>query len=346
MKTIISKIDINNIDKEELKKQAKLLCEGNTVIFPTETVYGLGANALDEDAVIKIYEAKGRPSDNPLIVHICEKSEVYNLAKDISEKAELIMDEFWPGPITIILNKKDIVPYRTSGGLDTVAIRMPSHPIAREIIKQSGLPIAAPSANISGRPSPTKADHVYEEMNGRVSGIVLGDDCNYGLESTVLDMTGDIPMILRPGSITKEDLESVVGEVTIDPSLAKKEDNKKAKAPGMKYTHYSPDAEVYIVSGQTNKVIDEINKLVHQNELKGLKTGVMCLSKNKDKYNGEVISLGDSLEQVGSKLFDALREMDKRNIDIVYSEEFPNIGVGQAIMNRLLKSAGYKIINV
>ena len=346
MKTIISKIDINNIDKEELKKQAKLLTEGNTVIFPTETVYGLGANALDEDAVIKIYEAKGRPSDNPLIVHICEKSEVYNLAKDISEKAELIMDEFWPGPITIILNKKDIVPYRTSGGLDTVAIRMPSHPIAREIIKQSGLPIAAPSANISGRPSPTKADHVYEEMNGRVSGIVLGDDCNYGLESTVLDMTGDIPMILRPGSITKEDLESIVGKVTIDPSLSKKEDNKKAKAPGMKYTHYSPDADVYIVSGQSNKVIDEINKLVHQNELKGLKTGVMCLSKNKDKYNGEVISLGESLEQVGSKLFDALREMDKRNIDIVYSEEFPNLGVGQAIMNRLLKSAGYKIINV
>ena len=345
MKTIISKIDINNIDKNELKKQAKLLSEGETVIFPTETVYGLGANALDEDAVIKIYEAKGRPSDNPLIVHICEKCEVYNLAKDVSEKAELIMDEFWPGPITIILNKKDIVPYRTSGGLDTVAIRMPSHPIAREIIKQSGVPVAAPSANISGRPSPTKANHVYEEMNGRVSGIVLGDDCNYGLESTVLDMTGDTPMILRPGSITKEDLESVVGQVTIDPSLANKEDNKKAKAPGMKYTHYSPDAEVYIVSGETNKVIDKINKLVYENELNGLKTGIMCLDENKDKYKGEVISLGNNLEEVGSNLFDTLREMDKRNIDIVYSEEFPNIGVGQAIMNRLLKSAGYKIIN-
>ena len=345
MKTIISKIDINNIDKNELKKQAKLLSEGETVIFPTETVYGLGANALDEDAVIKIYEANGRPSDIPLIVHICEKCEVYNLAKDVSEKAELIMDEFWPGPITIILNKKDVVPYRTSGGLDTVAIRMPSHPIAREIIKQSGVPVAAPSANISGRPSPTKARHVYEEMNGRVSGIVLGDDCNYGLESTVLDMTGDIPMILRPGSITKEDLESVVGQVTIDPSLAKKEDNKKAKAPGMKYTHYSPDAEVYIVSGETNKVIDKINKLVYENELNSLKTGIMCLDENKDKYKGEVISLGNNLEEVGSNLFDTLREMDKRNIDIVYSEEFPNIGVGQAIMNRLLKSAGYKIIN-
>ena len=203
MNTIISKIDINNIDKNEIKRQAKLLSEGKTVIFPTETVYGLGANALDEDAVKKIYEAKGRPSDNPLIVHIYDKEEVYNLAENINEKAKTIMDKFWPGPITIILNKKDIVPYRTSGGLETVAIRMPSHLIAREIIKEAGVPIAAPSANISGRPSPTKADHVYEEMNGRVSGIVLGGDCNFGLESTVLDVTTENPMILRPGSITK-----------------------------------------------------------------------------------------------------------------------------------------------
>ena len=326
MNTIISKIDIKNIDKNEIKKQAELIKEGKTVIFPTETVYGLGANALDENAVKKIYEAKGRPSDNPLIVHIYNKEEVYNLAKDINEKAETIMEHFWPGPITIILNKKDIVPYKTSGGLETVAIRMPSHSIAREIIKQAGVPIAAPSANISGRPSPTKADHVYEEMNGRVSGIVLGGDSNFGLESTVLDVTTDTPMILRPGSITKEDLEKVIGEVLIDPSLARKEDNDKAKAPGMKYTHYSPDADVYIVSGS------------------GLKTGVMCLEKNKDNYKGEVLSLGNTLEEVGSNLFDALRQMDKMNIDIVYSEEFPTDGVGQAIMNRLLKSAGYKTI--
>lgn len=344
MKTIISKIDINNIDKEELKKHAKLLNEGKTVIFPTETVYGLGANALDEDAVKKIYEAKGRPSDNPLIVHIYEKKEVYELAKSISKKSEIVMDKFWPGPITIILNKKEIIPYRTSGGLETVAIRMPSHPIARKIIKYAGVPIAAPSANISGRPSPTKANHVYEEMNGRVNGIVLGGDSSFGLESTVLDMTGDIPMILRPGSITKEDLEAVIGEVVMDPSLEKKEDNKKAKAPGMKYTHYSPDAEVYIVSGNEENIENKINELVKINLEKGLKTGVMCLEKNKDKYSGEVISLGRNLEEVGSNLFDVLREMDKRNIDIVYSEEFPKVGVGQAIMNRLLKSAGYKII--
>ena len=344
MNTIISKIDINNIDKNEIKKQSKLLSEGKTVIFPTETVYGLGANALDEDAVKKIYEAKGRPSDNPLIVHIYDKEEVYNLAENINEKAKTIMDKFWPGPITIILNKKNIVPYRTSGGLETVAIRMPSHLIAREIIKEAGVPIAAPSANISGRPSPTKADHVYEEMNGRVSGIVLGGDCNFGLESTVLDVTTENPMILRPGSITKEDLEKVIGEVSIDPSLEKKEDNKKAKAPGMKYTHYSPDADVYIVSGNIEDTISKINSLVVENNKKGLKTGVMCLEQNKNSYKGEVVSLGSTLEEVGSNLFDVLRQMDKMNIDIVYSEEFPRDGVGQAIMNRLLKSAGYKTI--
>lgn len=346
MKTIISKIDVNNINVEELKKQAELLKEGKTVIFPTETVYGLGANALDENAVKKIYEAKGRPSDNPLIVHIYDREEVRDLAKDISDKAEIVMDKFWPGPITIILNKKDIVPNTTSGGLDTVAIRMPSHKIARELIKQSGLPIAAPSANISGRPSPTKGNHVKEEMDGRVSGIVLGGNCDFGLESTVLDLTGEVPMILRPGSITKENLEEVLGEVLVDPSLLKKEDNKKAKAPGMKYTHYSPDADVYIVSGSDKDVINKINQIIRENSENGIKSGVMCAEKNKEVYEGEVISLGNTLEEVGSNLFDVLREMDKRNVDIVYSEAFEMTGVGQAIMNRLLKSAGYKVIKV
>ncbi len=344
MKTMISNIDVNNIDLKELKKYSKLLSEGKTVIFPTETVYGLGANALDENAVKKIYEAKGRPSDNPLIVHIYSKEEVYDLAKDVNEKAEIIMEKFWPGPITIILNKKEIVPKTTSGGLNTVAIRMPSHKIAREIIKQSGVPIAAPSANISGRPSPTKANHVQEQMNGRVSGIVLGGDSNFGIESTVLDLTGNIPMILRPGSITKENLECVIGKVDIDPSLAKKEDNKKAKAPGMKYTHYSPDADVYIVSGSEENVIIKVNNLIEANTKNGLRTGVMCLDKNKHKYNCEVLSLGNTLEEVASNLFDTLIQMDKQNIDVVYSEEFESTGLGQAIMNRLFKSAGYKVI--
>lgn len=345
MKTIITRVlDIDNINLNELDKQAQLLREGKTVIFPTETVYGLGANALDEQAVKKIYEAKGRPSDNPLIVHIYKKEEVYELAKDISKKAEDVMQKFWPGPITLILNKKNIVPYKTSGGLDTVAIRMPSHKIAREIIRMAGIPIAAPSANISGRPSPTKAEHVYEEMNERVDGIVLGGDCDFGLESTVVDFTSEIPMILRPGSITKEDLEKVIGNVILDPSLEKKEDNKKAKAPGMKYTHYSPNADVYIVSGKKEDVFQKINNLVVENQEKGLKVGVMCLSQNKKMYSGEVIGLGKTLEEIARNLFDVLREMDKIGVDRVYSEAFTTEGLGQAIMNRLVKSAGYKII--
>ena len=346
MDTLISKIDVDNIDMEEIKKQAEILRAGETVIFPTETVYGLGANALDEEAVSKIYKAKGRPSDNPLIVHIGDKKQVYNLVQSVTKEAEIVMDKFWPGPITIILNKKDIIPKRTSGGLDTVAIRMPSNKIANALIKEANIPIAAPSANISGRPSPTRAKHVYEEMNHRVSGIIMGNDCVYGLESTVLDLTGEIPTILRPGSITKEDLEQVIGTVNIDPALERKEDNIKAKAPGMKYKHYSPNADVFIVSGNSEKVIDKINELVNNNSKEGLRTVVMCLAKNQDKYKSDTIVLGNNLEEVASNLFNALITADEEKYDIVYTEEFSNDGVGRAIMNRLLKSAGYKIIKI
>ena len=342
--TLISKIDEKHIDKEEIKKQAKMLKDGKTVIFPTETVYGLGANGLDEEAVSKIYKAKGRPSDNPLILHIYDKKQSIDLVEEISDKAEIVMDNFWPGPITIIFKKKDIVPLRTSGGLDTVAIRMPSNPIARELLKEVKLPIAAPSANISGRPSPTRGKHVYKEMNNRVDGIILGGDCIFGLESTVLDLTNDIPVILRPGSITKEDLENVIGEVSIDPALEKKEDNIKAIAPGMKYKHYSPNADVFIVSGQHNDVITKVNELVSNNSKEGLRSVVMCLDENKDKYNSDTISLGKNLQEVAANLFNALITADEEKYDIVYTEEFSNCGLGQAIMNRLIKSAGYKII--
>mgnify|MGYP000430846865 CR=1 FL=1 len=344
--TLISKIDEKHIDKEEIKKQAEMLKDGKTVIFPTETVYGLGANGLDEEAVSKIYKAKGRPSDNPLILHIYDKKQIIDLVEEISDKAEIVMDNFWPGPITIIFKKKDIVPLRTSGGLDTVAIRMPSNPIARELLKEVKLPIAAPSANISGRPSPTRGKHVYKEMNNRVDGIILGGDCIFGLESTVLDLTNDIPVILRPGSITKEDLENVIGEVRIDPALEKKEDNIKAIAPGMKYKHYSPNADVFIVSGQHNNVITKVNELVSNNSKEGLRSVVMCLDENKDKYNSDTISLGKNLQEVAANLFNALITADEEKYDIVYTEEFSNCGLGQAIMNRLIKSAGYKIIKV
>lgn len=346
IKTMISNIDEANIDKEEIKKHANLLAEGKTVIFPTETVYGLGANALDEDAVKKIYEAKGRPSDNPLIVHICDENEIDHLVTDVNEKARKLMKKFWPGPLTMIFNKKDIIPQRTSGGLDTVAIRMPSDPIAREVIKQSGVPIAAPSANISGRPSPTKGKHVCEEMSGRVSGIIVGGDCDFGLESTVVDMTSEKPMILRPGSVTKEQMEAIIGEVLVDPSIEGKADAKKAKAPGMKYTHYSPNGDVYIIRGAEEKVIEKINNLIEEKEKNGLKCGVMCINKHADLYKGYVIKLGDNLEEVAANLFDSLIEMDKKNIDVIYSEAFTTEGVGRAIMNRLMKSAGYKVINL
>lgn len=344
--TLISKIDEKHIDKNEIKKQSELLRKGKTVIFPTETVYGLGANALDENAVSKIYEAKGRPSDNPLIVHIYDKKQVSELAKEINEKAEIVMKHFWPGPITIILKKRDIVPMRTSGGLDTVAIRMPSNPIAKAILEDCQLPIAAPSANISGRPSPTRAKHVYEEMNNRVDGIILGGDCIFGLESTVLDLTNDTPIILRPGSITKEDLEDVIGEVNIDPALENKDDNIKAKAPGMKYKHYSPNAEVYIISGDINNVVNKVNDMCYDNTNKGFKCAVMCMDQNKHKYTCDTIVLGKNMEEIASNLFDALISADEQKYDIVYTEEFPNYGLGKAIMNRLLKSAGYKIIKV
>lgn len=346
METVIKKVDENNIDIDIIREMAEKIRNGETVIFPTETVYGLGANAMDENATKKIYEAKGRPSDNPLIVHIADVEEVDKIALEVGEKARKAMDEFWPGPLTIILKKKEIVPNVTSGGLSTVAIRMPSNKIANALIRESKTQIAAPSANISGRPSPTKAEHVVKEMSGRVSGIIMGGDCDFGLESTVVDFSEDKPMILRPGSITKEMLEEVLGDVSIDPSLSKKEDNIKAKAPGMKYKHYSPNAQVYIVKGEENNVIVKMNELSKKNHAENKKTGIMCMSKDVDKFECDyIVDLGKDYDEVASNLFDALIKMDEAKMDIVYSVCFESYGVGQAIMNRLLKSAGYRIIN-
>lgn len=346
MDTVIKKVDENNIDIDIIREMAEKIRNGETVIFPTETVYGLGANAMDEDAAKKIYAAKGRPSDNPLIVHIADIEEVDKIALEVGEKAKKAMENFWPGPLTIILKKKEIVPNVTSGGLSTVAIRMPSNKIANALIRESKTQIAAPSANISGRPSPTKAEHVVKEMSGRVSGIIMGGDCDFGLESTVVDFSDDNPMILRPGSITKEMLEEVLGEVSIDPSLSKKEDNIKAKAPGMKYKHYSPNAQVYIVKGRENNVITKMNELSRKNHAENRKTGIMCMSKDVDKFECDyIVDLGKDYDEVAANLFDALIKMDEAKMDIVYSVCFENCGVGQAIMNRLLKSAGYRIID-
>ena len=345
MKTLIKEIDVNKPDKDLIAVFASMLASGKTVIFPTETVYGLGANALDEEAAAKIYQAKGRPSDNPLLVHIADKEDVYGLVENIDDRAKLLMDKFWPGPLTIVFKKKDIIPDRTSGGLDTVAIRMPSDQVARDLIRQAGVPIAAPSANISGRPSPTKPEHIIRDMDGRVDGILVGGSCNYGVESTIVDLSGDVAMVLRPGSITLEMLGEVLGQVNLDPSLKNKDDNIRAKAPGMKYKHYSPRAQVYIVrAGDQEDFARRVDELCLDNAKKGLKTGVLTRSSDQHPYQAQVFDLGESDAEVAKNLFDSLISLDRESIDIAYVPYFEERGIGVAIMNRLKKAAAYRII--
>lgn len=345
MKTLIKEIDINKPDQDLISLFATMLADGKTVIFPTETVYGLGANALDEDAATKIYQAKGRPSDNPLLVHVADKEDVYDLVENIDDRAKLLMDKFWPGPLTIVFKKKTIIPDRTSGGLDTVAIRMPSDQVARDLIRQAGVPIAAPSANISGRPSPTKPEHIIRDMDGRVDGILVGGPCDYGVESTIIDLSEDLAMVLRPGSITLEMLGEVLGRVDLDPSLKNKDDNIRAKAPGMKYKHYSPQAQVYIVKADDLEGFAErVDSLCEDNAKKGLKIGVMTMNYDQHSYQAKVFDLGGSDTEVAKNLFDSLISLDRESIDIAYVPYFEERGIGVAIMNRLKKAAAYRII--
>jgi len=345
MKTLIKEIDINKPDQDLISLFANMLADGKTVIFPTETVYGLGANALDEDAATKIYQAKGRPSDNPLLVHVADKEDVYDLVENIDDRAKLLMDKFWPGPLTIVFKKKAIIPDRTSGGLDTVAIRMPSDQVARDLIRRAGVPIAAPSANISGRPSPTKPEHIIRDMDGRVDGILVGGPCNYGVESTIVDLSDDIAMVLRPGSVTLEMLREVLGQVDLDPSLKNKDDNVKAKAPGMKYKHYSPQAQVYIVKADDLEGFAErVDSLCEDSAKKGLKIGVMTMNYDQHSYQAKVFDLGGSYTEVAKNLFDSLISLDRESIDIAYVPYLEERGIGVAIMNRLKKAAAYRII--
>ena len=294
MNTILRKVDVDNIDMEVIKEASDILHAGDMVAFPTETVYGLGADALDEKASKKIYAAKGRPSDNPLIVHVANEQQILPLVKEIPESARKLMKAFWPGPLTIIFNKSDVVPYGTTGGLDTVAIRMPNHKVALTLIEESNIPIAAPSANTSGRPSPTTAMHVMDDLNGKISMVIDGGAVGIGIESTIVDVTGDIPMILRPGYINKKMLEEVVGEVTIDKAiLGPVSPDLKPKAPGMKYKHYAPKADFTMFDGDIDKVADRINELAESYIKKGYKVGIISSAESKDRYRyGEVISIG------------------------------------------------------
>ena len=350
MKTILEKIDKNQNNTDIIREAGRILKEGGLVAFPTETVYGLGADALNEDAAKKIYAAKGRPSDNPLIIHITNMKALEKIVSEVPEKAVKVAEKYWPGPLTMIFNKSDIVPYGTTGGLDTVAVRMPVDEIAREVIDAGGGYIAAPSANTSGKPSPTEAGHVALDLDGKIPMILDGGPVGIGIESTIIDLTEKVPMILRPGYITKEMLEEVLGEeVRIDPGIIASDSTKKPKAPGMKYKHYAPKADLVLVEGEQEAVVAEINALVREKQAAGLKVGVVATDETESLYQADyVVTIGARSDEdaIARHLYKILREFDDWNVDAIYSESFSTPRIGQAIMNRLMKAAGHQVIHV
>lgn len=329
------------VDERKIKVAARFIEEGKLVAFPTETVYGLGANALDKNAVLGIFRAKGRPADNPLIVHIADFEQIYTLAEEVPKEAEILAEHFWPGPLTMVLPKRENVPKETTGGLESVAIRMPAHEIALSLIRESRLPIAAPSANISGKPSPTLAEHVIDDFYGRIECIIDGGETKIGVESTVLDLTTWPPLLLRPGGLPLERIEEIIGDVQIHPAVRGKEADL-AKAPGMKYKHYSPNAEVIIVEGRKEEVREKMKELVEEFRRRGIKVGVMATGEFYEA--DECFNLGESEEDIARNMFKALRELDKRGVDIILAEGVEEKGLGLAVMNRLRKAAGYRVI--
>ena len=336
-------------DPELIARAGQIIREGGLVAFPTETVYGLGGDAMQPDSSRKIYEAKGRPSDNPLIVHICEIEALEGVADRIPEKAYRLAERFWPGPLTMIFYKKPCVPYETTGGLDTVAVRFPSNKIAQALIRAGGGYIAAPSANRSGRPSPTLASHCKEDLDGLVDMIIDGGQVGIGLESTIIDLTEKEPVILRPGYITQQMLSEVLGEVRTDRALIDPDSGTKPKAPGMKYRHYAPKAEMTIVKGESGAVLSYINARLDALRAVNKRTGVICTDETAPLYRADFVhSLGreGDEESAARELFRMLRRCDDENVQYIYSEAFPQEGLGQAIMNRMAIAAGQRIIEV
>ena len=347
MRTQIIQVNEQNINQELIDQAGDIIKSGGLVAFPTETVYGLGGDALSPESSKKIYAAKGRPSDNPLIVHICRMEDLAAIVSEIPEAALKLAKAFWPGPLTMIFNKSELVPYETTGGLDTVAVRFPSHPVARAFIEASGGYVAAPSANISGRPSPTLAKYVTEDMNGRIDMILDGGDVEIGLESTIIDMTAREPMILRPGYITREMLEDILSSVDEDRTIMSDDAKQAPKAPGMKYRHYAPKAELTIVDGEADSVVDYINGELCHLKQEGHKTGVIAANDTIARYKADIcknIGNRDDEKTIARELYRILREFDDEETTVIYSEAFDTSGVGLAVMNRLLKAAGHKII--
>ncbi len=353
METKLIRLTEDDVETEQgqdaLRKAGEIIRKGGLVAFPTETVYGLGGDALNPESSRKIYAAKGRPSDNPLIVHIAEMEMLSPIVEEIPTKAKQLADRFWPGPLTMIFNKSDKVPLETTGGLQTVAVRMPSDKVAMAFIKAADGYIAAPSANTSGRPSPTVAKYVAEDLDGKIEMILDGGQLCIGLESTIVDMTVEPPMILRPGYITKEMLEDVLGEVAVDKTLLDPNSKTSPKAPGMKYRHYAPKGELTIVDGESAKVVDWINAHVKEALEKGQKVGIICTDETKALYpQGVKKSVGNrqNEETVARELYRVLREFDDEGMEVMYSESFAESGIGVAIMNRLLKAAGHHVEHI
>ncbi len=344
-------IKINNIidDEEKMKEAAQIIKDGGIVAFPTETVYGLGSDALNEDAVKKIFIAKGRPQDNPLIVHVASKN-IQSLVEDTPDIAQRLIDKYWPGPLTLILKKKSIIPDMTSANLDTIGIRMPNNEIALKLIEMSNTVIAAPSANISGRPSPTDVERCIDDLSGRVDCIVGGKKSDIGLESTILDCTVNPPIVLRPGGITLEMLKEIDNRIEIDGAIMKKSTGDlKPKAPGMKYRHYAPKAKVKIISGERKKTIEKIKEIVDYYIDNNKKVCILTIQENEKEYNkGIKVVLGskENLLMVAQNLFESLRKCDDLGADVILAEAYEEKGVGIAIMNRLNKAAGFDIIEV
>ena len=332
-------------DDNALREAGQILREGGLVAFPTETVYGLGGNALDPDAARRIYAAKGRPSDNPLIVHIADIDALETIASSVPDAARRLAEACWPGPLTMIFEKTDAVPEATTGGLDSVAVRFPSSRIAIRLIRYAGGYVAAPSANTSGRPSPTLASHVIEDLGDRIDYIIDGGQVDIGLESTIVDFTVSPPVILRPGYISRKMLQELIGEVEVDPGLQSDSESVRPKAPGMKYRHYAPRAELTIVEGAAAAAA--IRKLARQKTEEGLRVGIICTDETAGTYqDGIVWSLGTRSDEAGiaHHLYEILRESDAEAVDVIYSESFRTPAMGQAIMNRLLKAAGHRVL--
>ncbi|MBO5245696.1 MAG: threonylcarbamoyl-AMP synthase [Eubacterium sp.] len=349
IKTEIVKINPLAIDLDAIARAGQLLKKGGLVAFPTETVYGLGADATNPQASQKIYQAKGRPSDNPLIVHIANRAALDGIVANIPPQADLLAEKFWPGPLTMIFQKNESIPYETTGGMDTVAVRMPSDPIALALIEASNGYIAAPSANTSGRPSPTRTEHVVQDLDGKIDMIVDGGAVGIGLESTIVDLTEEIPVILRPGYITLEMLQEVLGEVRMDPGLIEADSLQKPKAPGMKYRHYAPKADLKVVEGPLSAVTKEINNRCEILIKQGKQVGIIATEETKAQYEyGTVICIGarDDEDAIARHLYGSLREFDELGVDAIFSESFASAGIGQAVMNRLLKAAGHQVLEV